>query len=1106
MMRKLALSAFFILFSFFLLPKVDANGISLPSFIVWEETRYVVIDSGNIENDLNDGELWDVDSNSELSYLGSLLADFDGNNKVISGLKKPLFDDISVSLTVSDLTLETSLGREFEAQDHEGTGVLSKTSSGSINNVNVIGEIDAQSHDNIGGLVGQVYGGQITDSHSDVTIVNGGDNVGGLIGSISLNPSAPLTNEVTLTDSDESPVTVDMSQNVSLTISGASSASTVYGGDNLGGLIGSISLNPSASLTNEVTLTDSIESPVTVDMSQNVSLTISGASSTSTVNGIDDGGDNVGGLIGSIDLTPDLALTNVYTDSDESPVTVDMSQNISLTISGASSTSTVNGIDNVGGLLGNVTLEDSNIEISQSSASGEVRGDDDVGGLIGDFSAFNSDFRILSSFTSNIIVDGDSSIGGLVGELTLEIGPMQAIPTSEILDSYASGAEVTGNDSIGGLIGYLEIIKGTMLIENVYADGIVNGEEVFSDDPIVGDFSDPSDSVGGLIGEIYLLDDANLSIRDSRSSGNLGGNENLGGLVGMLSLEGSQIEISGSSSQVNVTGLTQRYWEYVCSDEPECGWEVVDLLDPVDIGGLIGDIDVETSESWTEGSWTYEKNSVLRILDSSSFGAVSGWDSLGGLIGEINVENHVIEGEVAGTADVTRTFSSGLVSGGGEYVGGLIGAANNDEGDNPGLISILASYATGDVSGRDYVGGLIGIINGGSSIKNSYATGNVTATGDGIGGLVGASLTGVTIENTISFGNVRGENGVGGLIGDLNGSINNSTALGDVSGVSDIGGLAGRMALSSNSNISYSGAHGVVSGYEDSIGGLVGYMHVTNLIEHSYSTGQVSGGEDTGGLIGVAYGEITGSWAEGYVLTNGNPGEPFVGFCGIFAEHFCDMDIFEVSAEFATNYDPNPSIATLPPNENDQLEILNVGLAVDSPAFAINSCFNSGRPYLLSLKSSYSSACISIRSKYYIKSLINKPSAVKGFNLFQKDLKKYGIDVIADDDKLLPLIMEEAQVNASDSSNLITSKGNGLQIIINSNSNSPMQFSLELSTSARILIGVIDFEKYSSATLPMFKFTTSKQIKFLLVESSDLNSKEPNLNSLKGQINLNITD
>jgi len=455
-------------------------------------------------------------------------------------------------------------------------------------------------------------------------------------------------------------------------------------------------------------------------------------------------------------------------------------------------------------------------------------------------------------------------------------------------------------------------------------------------------------------------------------------------------------------------------------------------------------------------------------------------------------------GGLIGSSDglITDSFSLGSVNGQ-TYIGGLVGVSSQN---------ISQSYAMGDVSGTDYVGGLIGMINGEISINSAYASGDVTATGDGIGGLVGASLDYVTIENTISFGNVLGVNGVGGLIGDLYGSINNSSALGDVSGVGSIGGLAGRMAEGSSSIISYSSAHGAVSGSGDIIGGLVGFMHVTNLIEHSYSTGQVSGREDVGGLVGTAYGEISSSWAEGEVVTDGNPGGPFVGFCVYPSPTTCDPDLFEVPAEFATNYDPNPSIATLPPNENEQLEILNAGLAFDSPAFAINSCFNSGRPYLLSLNSSYLSACPSIRSKYYIKSLINKPSVVKGFNLFQKNMKKYGIDVVADDDKSLPQLMEEAQINASDSSNFITSRGNGLQFIINSNSNSPMQFWLELSNSERILIGVIDFEKYSSATLPMFKFTKSMQIKFLLVESSELNSKEPNLNSLKGQINLNITD
>ena len=52
-------------------------------------------------------------------------------------------------------------------------------------------------------------------------------------------------------------------------------------------------------------------------------------------------------------------------------------------------------------------------------------------------------------------------------------------------------------------------------------------------------------------------------------------------------------------------------------------------------------------------------------------------------------------------------------------------------------VCISNSYATGDVSAAGDGGGLVGQVESdGSSISNSYATGNVSADGDG-GGLVG---------------------------------------------------------------------------------------------------------------------------------------------------------------------------------------------------------------------------------------------------------------------------------------------------------------------------------------------------------------------------------
>ena len=126
-------------------------------------------------------------------------------------------------------------------------------------------------------------------------------------------------------------------------------------------------------------------------------------------------------------------------------------------------------------------------------------------------------------------------------------------------------------------------------------------------------------------------------------------------------------------------------------------------------------------------------------------------------------------GTVAG--DVEASYSTGVVSGTGNEIGGLVG---HSEG------SIIASYSSADVSGNgtgsSIIGGLTGVASRGSSIKASYATGSATGAGREslqVGGLVGVSRG--DIVASYSTARVSALAYVGGLIGDRGrGTITNS--------------------------------------------------------------------------------------------------------------------------------------------------------------------------------------------------------------------------------------------------------------------------------------------------------------------------------------------
>ena len=122
--------------------------------------------------------------------------------------------------------------------------------------------------------------------------------------------------------------------------------------------------------------------------------------------------------------------------------------------------------------------------------------------------------------------------------------------------------------------------------------------------------------------------------------------------------------------------------------------------------------------------------------------------------------------------------------------------------------------------------------------------------------VVGASTTGAligqtseaTIQNCFVEGTVKGNDYLGGLIGNLNTGnvLTDCASLTTVEGGYNVGGLVGNAYLSSISRCS-SNSNIVASSYR--VGGLVGVFNNSTL-EHSFSKGVVTGTYYLGGLVG----------------------------------------------------------------------------------------------------------------------------------------------------------------------------------------------------------------------------------------------------------------
>lgn len=125
---------------------------------------------------------------------------------------------------------------------------------------------------------------------------------------------------------------------------------------------------------------------------------------------------------------------------------------------------------------------------------------------------------------------------------------------------------------------------------------------------------------------------------------------------------------------------------------------------------------------------------------------------------------------------------------GNEYVGGLVGFAQNT--------AISEAFSTGTIvstyTGNSYTGGLVGGIDGGS-IKASFTTGSVYGEDYYVGGLVGSTSGTVAISSVFSAAKVEGGRYVGGIVGYSYGAkVTAAYAVGRVSAHNgEVGGLWG---------------------------------------------------------------------------------------------------------------------------------------------------------------------------------------------------------------------------------------------------------------------------------------------------------------------------
>ncbi|EKD27600.1 MAG: hypothetical protein ACD_79C00661G0001, partial [uncultured bacterium] len=234
----------------------------------------------------------------------------------------------------------------------------------------------------------------------------------------------------------------------------------------------------------------------------------------------------------------------------------------------------VNGVDYVGGLIGNISTKYSSFYFSNMSSSADVEGNDYVGGLVG-YTKGGAPTDVFATGS----VTGNNFVGGLYGVYGTR---------SQLQDSYATGDVVAIGGYVGGLIG-----------SHVSQFGVVRSYAT-------GDVAGGGERVGGLIGHNFTL------VMDSYSTGNVSGLNNVGGLLGYnLTFVTNCFATGNTQGNDNIGGLTG-YNSGTISESYAAG-----AVDGVSIiGGLVG------------------LNDSGVIQDSYSVGTIHGNNMVGGVVGK----------------------------------------------------------------------------------------------------------------------------------------------------------------------------------------------------------------------------------------------------------------------------------------------------------------------------------------------------------------------------------------------------------------------------------------------------------------------------------------
>ena len=815
---------------------------------------------------------------------------FDGNGKTLSGLTKPLFDDLQG--VVKNLTLNSTVNETAADSYHWGIFAKQVIPSLEVDDVPGLQNCTAQgsitwtpssavnSMMTLGGLVGNNKGGTITGCTNSATVTFGNNGVsnenqpsiGGVVGRTQKGGDLSTQGEISNCN------------NYGTVICAAEFSQNIY----IGGVLGY-----------------QVEKKETMSGCVNHGL-VKVASSASTGAAL-----HLGGVLGM-----GKGIIESCTNASDGVVTAEACTVATYVCQGGVVGRLNREVDTYSGLSNAGTLNAAASDPSSGSYIGGVVGRCNEGAAISDFTNSGS-INYTGSSEHQVF------IGGVVATNTKHT--LSSCSTTGGAISY-TGETTAGNMYIGGIVGYatkqIENCTNAMSVD-VGGAFAGTGGKYYSVGGIVGSMSENAPILSCLnTGNVTYSQEISNSaysflggvagramgnITDSSNGGtvtwsgmNSSQNPFIGGLVGDTANDAA-ITISGKYSSASATNYgkveiststqTNKYF-YVGGVAGRARATVTATN-----AGQINILQLKCTRMYMGG--VVGTNS--REMGSGNANLADGDITVSGL--NVN-SDYLYLGGITGlnSAEVTSATNAGdIVTTSGStckktlFVGGVVGRgeANITGCTNSGAVTNACPVTTKD--SYIQVGGVVGYNNGSSVVSGCHNTGNVTNSANCNGYLYVGGITSEAdsaVSNCDNTGDVSNSGNsaqskwisVGGVVGFASAAItscSNGTSSADGGTISNsgtsnedvnVGGVAGN-----NNSVTFTSCYnkGAVensgnskSGYNVNIGGLVGWSSANSTYSSTcYNTGAITNtgvGSNTspvgvrlGGLIGTASGTNT---------------------------------------------------------------------------------------------------------------------------------------------------------------------------------------------------------------------------------------------------------